>query len=114
MGVIERVAKSWKNAPYAFVGALACLSASLLSCPQVGLKSVSRAGLQIVPAIPSPGPIMVSIEDDREFQEDELKPCGLPSVWLISPPSLALSHITPPQSICFLSVLTPAQRPLRC
>jgi hypothetical protein len=114
MGVIERLAKAWKNAPCALVGALACLSAWLLSCPQAGLKSVSRAGLEIVAAIPSPGPIMVSIEDDREFQEDELGPCGMSGVWLVSPPPLTLSQIAPPQSVSLLSVLTPAQRPLRC
>ncbi len=57
---------------------------------------------------------MVSIEDDdREFQEDDLELRGLPGVRLVSPPSPTLSQITPPQSVS-LSVLTPAQRPLRC
>jgi hypothetical protein len=58
--------------------------------------------------------IMVSVEDDdREFQEAELEPCGLPGVRLVSPPSLTPSQITPPQRVS-LSVRTPAQRLLRC
>ena len=112
--MIERMAVSWKDASFAVVAALAWLSASLVSCPQVSVKSVSKAGVEITAAIPSPGPIMVSIEDDdREFQEDDLEPCGLPGVRLLSPPSLTLSQITPLQSVS-LSVLTPAQHPLRC
>ncbi len=112
--MIERLAVSWEDASFAVVAALAWLCASLVSCPQVSVKSVSKAGVEITAAIPSPGPIMVSIEDDdREFQEDDLEPCGLPGVRLASPPSLTLSQITPPQSVS-LSLLTPAQHPLRC
>ncbi len=114
MGVIERLAVSWEDASFAVVAALAWLSASFVSCPQVSVKFVSKAGVEITAAIPSLGSIMVSIEDDdREFQEDDLVLCGLPGVRLVSPPSLTLSQITPPQSVS-LSVLTPAQHPLRC
>jgi hypothetical protein len=114
MGVIERLAISWEIGSFAVVAALAWLSASLVSCPQVGVKFVSEAGVEITAAIPSLGPIMVSIEDDdREFREDDLELCGLPGVRLVSPPSLTLSQITPPQSVS-LSVPTPAQHPLRC
>jgi hypothetical protein len=113
MGVIERLAVSREGASFAVVAALAWLCASLVSCPQVSAKSVSKVGVEFTAAILSPGPIMVSIEDDdREFQEDGLEPCGLPGVRLASPPSLTLSQITLLQSIS-LSVLTPAQHPLR-
>ncbi len=112
--MIEWLAVSREGASFALVAALAWLSASFVSCPQVGVKFVSKAGVEITAAIPSLGPIMVSIEDDdREFQEDDLVLCGLPGVRLVSPPSLTLSQITPPQSVS-LSVLTPAQYPLRC
>lgn len=112
--MIERLAVSWEGALFAVVAALAWLSAPLVSCPRVIVKSVSKAGVEITATIPSPAPIMVSIEDDdREFQEGDLEPCGLPGVRLVSPPSLTLSQITPPQSVS-LSFLTPAQRPLRC
>ena len=112
--MIERMAVSWKDASLAVVAALAWLSAPLVSCPRVIVKSVSKAGVEITAAIPSLGPIMVSIEDDdREFQEDDLEPCALLGVRLLSPPSLTLSQITPVQSVS-LSFLTPAQRPLRC
>jgi hypothetical protein len=113
MGVIEGLAASWKDASFAVVAALALLSASLVSCPQVSVKSVSKAGVEIAAAIPSLEPIMVSIEDDREFNEDDLEPCGLPGVLFALPPSHTLSPIAPPRSVC-LSKLTPAQRPLRC
>ena len=112
--MIERLAACWKNASLAVVAALAWWCASLVSCQQVSVKSVSKAGVEITAAIPSLGPIMVSIEDDdRELQEEDLEPCGLPGVRLFSPPSLALLRIRPPQSVS-LSVLTSAQRPLRC
>lgn len=112
--MIERLAVSWEGALFAVVAALAWLSAPLVSCPRVIVKSVSKAGVEITAAIPSPGPIMVAIEDnDRDFQEDDLEPCGLPGVRLASAPSLTLSQITPPLSVS-PSVLTPAQHPLRC
>ncbi len=112
--MIERLAISWEDASFAVFAALASLSAWFVSCPQVSDKFVSGAGVEITAAIPSLGPIMASIEDDdREFQEDDLELCGLPGVRLVSPPSLTFSLITPPQSVS-LSVLTPAQRPLRC
>ena len=112
--MIERLAVSWEDASFAVVAALAWLSASFVSCPQVSVKFVSKAGVEITAAIPSLGPIMVSIEDDeREFQEDDLELYGQPGVRLVSPPSLTPSQITPPQSIS-LPVLTPAQHPLRC
>ena len=112
--MIERLAVSWEDASFAVVAALAWLSASFVSCPQVSVKFVSKAGVEIAAAIPSPGPRMVAIEDDdREFQEDDLEPCALLGVRLLSPPSLTLSQITPPQSVS-LSVLTPAPHPLRC
>ena len=112
--MIERLAVSWEHALFAVVAALAWLSASFVSCRQVSVEFVSKAGVEITAAIPSLGPIMVSIEDDdREFREDDLELCGLPGMRLVSPPSLTLSQITPPQSVS-LSVPTPAQHPLRC
>ncbi len=112
--MIERLAVSWEGASFAVVAALAWLSASFVSCPQVSVKFVSKVVVEITVAIPSLGPIMVSIEDDdREFQEDDLELCGLPGVRLVSPPSLTPSQIMPPQSVS-LSVPTPAQHPLRC
>ncbi len=112
--MIERLAVSWKGASFAVVAALAWLSAPLVSCPRVVVKFVSKAGVETTTAIPAPGPRLVAIEDDdREFQEGDLEPCGLPGVRLVSPPSLTLSQITPPQSVS-LSFLTPAQHPLRC
>ena len=112
--MIERLAVSWEDASFAVVAALAWLSASFVSCPQVSVEFVSKAGVEITAAIPSLGPIMVSIEDDdREFQEYDLELYGLPGVRLVSHPFLTLSQITPPQSVS-LSVLTPAQYPLRC
>ena len=112
--MIERLAVSWEIGAFAVVAALAWVSASFVSCPQVSAKFVSKAGVDSTAAIPSLGPIMDSIEDDdREFQEDDLELYGLPGMRLVSPPSLTLSQITPPQSVS-LSVLTPAQYPLRC
>jgi len=112
--VIERLAVSWEIWSFAVVAALAWLFATLVSCPQVSVKSMSQAGGEISAAIHSLGPIMVSIEDDdREFKEDDVEPYGLPGVWLVSPPCLSLSQITPLQSLA-LSVQTPAQHPLRC
>jgi hypothetical protein len=113
MGVIERLDVFWVGASFAFV-ALAWLSASLVSCPQVSVGSVSRAGVEISAAVLSLGPIMASIEDDdRESREDDLEPCGLPGARLALPPSLTFSQITPPRSVC-CSVLTPARLALRC
>lgn len=109
----ERLAMGWQDASFAVVAAVGWMFASLLSCPQVGVEPVSRAGVEITAPVPSVEPILVSIEDDdREFQEDNLAPCGLPGVCLTSPPSLTLAQITP-QSAC-LSVLTRAGQPLRC
>jgi hypothetical protein len=114
MDVVKGLAASWGDASFASVAVLACLSAWMVSCPQVSVKSVSKAGVEITAAIPSSEPIMVSIEDDDcELQDDELEPCGLPGARFIWPPSLTLSQITPPQNVC-LSILTPEQRPLRC
>ena len=108
--MIERLAVSWKGGAFAVVAALAWLSAWLASCPQVSVKSLSKAGVEIS----SLGSIMVSIEDDdREPQEDDLEPCGLSDVRFVSAPSLTLSQIMLPQSVS-LSVLTPAEPPLRC
>jgi hypothetical protein len=114
MGVVKRLAASRENACFAVVAVLAWLSASFAGCPHVSVKSVAMVGIEITAPAASPGPIMVSIEDeDREFQEDDLEPCGLPGVRPASPPSLTLSQITPPENVS-LSVLTPAQHPLRC
>jgi hypothetical protein len=114
MGVIERLAVSWEDAPFAVVAALAWLFAWLVSCPQVSVKSVSKPDVENTAAIPSMGPIVDSIEDDdRETREDDLEACGLPGVRLVPPPSLTLSQSTR-QSVSLLSVLTPAQQPLRC
>jgi hypothetical protein len=114
MGVFERLDVSWEDASFAVIAALVWLSASLASCPQVSVGSVRKAGVEITEAIPSLGPIVASLEDDdREFQEDYLEPCGLPGVRLASPPSLSLSQVTPPQSVWIFTV-TPANHPLRC
>jgi hypothetical protein len=114
MRVSERLAVCREGASFAVVAALAWLSVWVVSCPQVSVKSVSKAGVEITAAILPSGPIMVAIEDDdSENQKDDLEPCGLPGVRLASPPSLTLAQITPPQSDS-LSVLTPAQLPLRC
>ena len=111
--MLERLAVSWEDAAFAAVAALAWLSGSFMSCPQVSVDFVCKAGVEITAAIPLLGPMMVLIEDDdREFQDD-LELCGLPGMSLVWPPSLALSQITPPPSVC-LSALTSAQHPLRC
>jgi hypothetical protein len=114
MDVIERLAVSREDGPFAVVAALVWLFASFVYCPQYTVEFVSKAGVEISAAIPSLESIMVSIEDDdRETQKDDLELCGLPGVWLISPPTLALSQISPSQNVCH-SVLTRAQHPLRC
>jgi hypothetical protein len=120
MGMIGRLAAAWADASFAVIAALAWLSASLISCPQVSvLHSVSMTGVEINAAIPSSGPITFLIDDDYrnfgedDFVEDDFRPRVLPGVRLVSPSSLTLSQITPPQSVS-LSLLAPAQRPLRC
>jgi hypothetical protein len=114
MGVIERLAVLREGSAFAVVAALAWVSASLVSSPQVSIKFVSKAGVEITVAVPSPGPRMVAIEDDdREFQEDNLEPCALPGVQLDLPSSLNLSQFTTAHFVA-LSSLTPAQRPLQC
>jgi hypothetical protein len=120
MGMIGRLAAAWADASFAVIAALAWLSASLISCPQVSvLHSVSMTGVEINAAIPSSGPITFSIDDDYrnfgedDFVEDDFRPRVLAGVRLVSPPSLTLSQSTPPQSLS-LSLLAPAQRPLRC
>jgi hypothetical protein len=114
MDVIERLTVSWEDASFALVAALAWLSVSLVSCPQVRVRSFDRAGVEITAAIPSVGPMVVSVEDaDREFQEDDIELCGLPGVELVSPASFTLSQVTPPENLS-LSVVTPAHHPLRC
>jgi hypothetical protein len=120
MGMIGRLAAAWADAPFAVVAALAWLSVSLVSCPQVGvLNSVCLTGVEINAAIPLPGTIAFSIENDYcdyvedDFVDDDFGPRGLLGLGLDSAPSLTLSPITPPQSVS-LSPLTPAQRPLRC
>src|SRR5262249_32692655 len=97
----------------AAVAALAWLLAAHLSFRHTNVNFLSTAGVQITAAIPLPGPITDSIDDDREFQEDDLEPCLLPGVRPILPASLTHSQITPPESVS-LSLLSPAQRPLRC
>ena len=113
--MIERLAISWVGASLSVVAILAWLSAFVVSCPRVSVKSVTKAGVEISAAIPSPGPILVAIEvDDSEDQEDDLEPCGLPGMRLLLPPSLSLSQITPERKVSLLSALTPALRSLRC
>jgi hypothetical protein len=113
MGVIERLAVAWEDGSFAVVAALAWLSAALVSCPQVSVGCVSIADVAITAALPLLGPIEVSIEDDdREF-EDNLEMCGLQCAGLASFPSSPLSQVSPPRSVS-LSVLIPAQHPLRC
>lgn len=120
--MIERLALSWKGAWFAVVAALAWVSAWPASCPQVSVKSLPQAGVEVTVEMPSRGSIMVSIEDDdhepqmnddREPQEDDSEPCGLPGVRLLLAPSLTLSQIMSPRSV-FLSVLTQAEHRLRC
>ena len=65
MGEIKRLPASWKDASFAVAAALAWLSASFLSCPQVSVQFISKAGVEITAAIPSLGSIMVSIVNDR-------------------------------------------------
>jgi hypothetical protein len=115
MGVIERLAECWEHVPFAVAAALVGLCASLVSCPLDSVKSVSNPGVKIRAATPLLRPNRDLVEDgEREFQEDDLEPCGLPGVTVASSaPSLALSQITPPQSV-YLSLLTVAQRPLLC
>jgi hypothetical protein len=113
MGMVGRLAAARAGASFVIVAALACSSAALVIGSQVTVKSVSKAGVEISAAIPSLGPLMVSIEDDdRDFQYDA-EPCGLRAVRLASPPAVTLSQITPPQSI-YISLVTLAQHPLRC
>ena len=71
-----RLAVSWEDALFAVFVALVWLSATFVSCPLVSVEFVSKVGVEITAATPSPGPIMVLIEDDREFQEDDLELCG--------------------------------------
>ncbi len=112
--MIERLAVSWEDTWFAVIAALAWLSASFVSCPEVGFQYLSGAGVEITAATPSPGPGLVLIEDDDlELQEDDLDLCGLPDTCLLSPPSLSLSQVTPLQSAT-PSILTAAQYPLRC
>ncbi len=50
--MIERLAISWEDGLFAVVAALAWLSASFVSCPQVSVQFVSKAGVEITAAIP--------------------------------------------------------------
>ena len=107
--MIGRLAAAWPDVWFAVVAAVAWLSALLASCPQIGVHTASVTGVAITAAIPSRGPIKFLLEDE----EDDYWPCGMPGVRLASPPSLTPSQITAPQSVS-LSLLTSAQRPLRC
>ena len=115
-GVIERLAACCDHAPFAVVAALAGLCASLASFPKDSVKSVSIASVEIMATARLPRPIMYLVEvriNSGNFKKTNLKPRqGLPGVPPASAPSLALSQITP-QSV-YLSLLTPAQHPLRC
>ena len=118
--MIGRLAAAWVDALFAVITALAWLSASLVSCPQVSvLHSVSMTGVEINAAILSPEPITFSFKDDYrnfvedDFVEDDFWPRELARVRLVSPPTITRSQITPPQSVS-LSPLTAAQHPLRC
>jgi hypothetical protein len=120
MDMIGRLAAAWADGSFAVVAALAWLCASLVSCPQVSvLHPVSMTGVEINAAIVSPEPITFSINDDYrnfvedDFVEDDFRPRELPGMRLVSPASLTLSQLTPAQSVS-LSLLAPAQRPLRC
>jgi hypothetical protein len=115
MSMIERLTIRRKDATLPVIAVVAWLSAWFVSCPQDSVGFASVAGVEITVPLPLPGPIMVSIadNDDREFQEEELEPFGLPGVRVVPPPSFTPSQIMPPQS-GFISLLTPAQHPLRC
>ena len=93
--VIGRLTATSADASFAAVAAIiGLLFASLVNCPQVRIKSVSKAGIGITAATPPLGPIMVE-DDDRESQEDDIKPCGLPGVRPDSPPlSYSLANQT--------------------
>ena len=100
--MIQRLSPCWGKASFAAVAALAWLSASLMSCPQVIVRSVPNVGVEINATIPSLGSIEDDhheFQDDREFQDDELELCGLPGVWLVSPFALTLSQIALPQCV---------------
>jgi len=62
--VIERMAVSWKDVLCGLFAALAWVCASLANCPRASVESASQAGVEIIAAVPLPGPIVVSIEDD--------------------------------------------------
>lgn len=112
---MDRLRAPWEDASFAIIAVLACVSASLVSHPQVSVGCVSKARFEIGAAVRSVEPIMASIEDDdRELEQDDLQPHGLPGARLVSPLSHTLSQIIPSQSVVLLSVLTPAQLPLRC
>jgi hypothetical protein len=112
--VIEWPPVSWRGASCTFFAIFACMCALIVGCQQIGVRSMSEAGIVVTAAIPALGQLMASIEDDEsESQENDLEPSGLPGVRLVSPPSLTLSQITSSQRIS-LSLRTPAQLPLRC
>ena len=46
MGVIERLAVCFEHAPFAVVAALAGLFASLVSCPEASVRSLSKTGVR--------------------------------------------------------------------
>ena len=94
--MIGRLAAAWANASFALVAALAWLSVSLVSCPQVGVfSSLSMAGVEIGAVIPLLGPITFAIEDDYrnfiedDFVEDDFWPRGC-QVWGLFRPPLSL------------------------
>ena len=116
MGVIDRLAVCHGHARFAVVAALIGMCASLVSCPSEQRQvRIQRRRQDQRRRHRCPGPIRDLVADgERKFQEDDLEPCGLPGVPLASStPSLALSQITPPQSV-YLSLLSLAQQPLRC
>lgn len=120
--MIERLALSWKGVPFAAIAALAWASVWLASWPQITVKFLPKADVEVAVETPSQGSIMGSIEDDdresemdddREPREDDREPSGLPGVRFVLATSLTHSQITSPQSVS-RSVLTRAVHPLRC
>jgi hypothetical protein len=114
-GAFERLAVWCEHAAFAVVAVLLGLGLSLASCPQNSLKPVSSARVKIRATTPISRPMRAVVKDyEREFQEDDHEPSGLPGVPAASSTlSLVYSQFTPPQSVYF-SLLTAAQRPLRC
>ena len=91
--MIERLAISWGGASLSVIATLAWLSAFVVSCPRVSVKSETKAGVEVCAAIPSLGPILVAIEvDDKESPKMILSHAGCQVCGCFCPPSLPFSN----------------------